>query len=480
MKLSIFSRLFAGYFLIFVLAIAMSVYVAGKFRHTEDITGSILTLNDQVSTYEKKLIDAMLAQVRYERKFTVLKDNTLYEQFVASGDDFRQYFGMLVSLSDSPLMQSSLEDIKRAYENYHAIFNREVDLLKAGRRYPQDAFLKEKENAINEIMEGLKRFRSHGENNTYEKIKKLGEAGANARRVALIMTAFYLIFGMSISILITRGITKPLNIMRKKTREIAGGDYKGNLNLVSPPEIAELAQDFNFMCNKLKEIDKLKSDFLSYMSHELRTPLTSIKEGSTLLLEGIGGEINDKQRRLLTIIRAETDRLIDIVNSLLDLSKMEAGMMTYNFAYANTADLIERVVTELEPISEAKSIRLEAHIEKGLPRVKIDNDRILQVLRNLVVNAIKFTPRDGIVKVSARPTTQGVEVSVSDTGIGIPEEDLASIFDKFRQAGKSPNQMKGTGLGLAIAKHIINAHGGEIWVKSRQGQGSTFTFALSS
>jgi two-component system sensor histidine kinase GlrK len=235
------------------------------------------------------------------------------------------------------------------------------------------------------------------------------------------------------------------------------------------------------MCNKLKEIDKLKSDFLSFMSHELRTPLTSIKEGSTLLLEGIGGEITEKQKRLLTIIRAETDRLIDIVNSLLDLSKMEAGMMTYNYTYADIAYLINKAVTELEPISESKDIKLEIDIEKELPRVKIDSDRILQMLRNLLGNAVKFTQNGGQVKISARAINKEVEISVSDTGIGIPKENLQTIFNKFQQASiKNLNLIKGTGLGLAIVKHIINAHGGRIWVESEPGQGSTFTFVLSA
>ncbi len=481
MRLPIFFRLFIGYFLIFVLTIAMSVYVVREFQHMEKATSSILITNEKMLNHHKKIVDALLSQVRYEKKFLVLKDETFYKYFITAKNDFDKNFNELVLLSDSPQMRKLLDNINQSYNYYHRVFDREIKFLREGRNYPVNLYLQEKENAINQVMDGLKEIRSYNENRIYEKIKQVGKSGADARKIALIFTISYLIFGITLSIFVTRSITKPLAVMRKKTREIATGNYSGNLNISSPPEIQELVKDFNFMCYKLKEIDKLKSDFLSFMSHELRTPLTSIKEGSTLLLEGIGGDITDKQKRLLTIIRSETDRLIDIVNSLLDLSKMEAGMMTYNYGYADISQLINRAVTELEPISESKNIKLETEIEDRLPRVKVDSERILQVLRNLMGNAIKFTPNGGKVKILARMINNEIEVSISDTGIGIEKENLKTIFDKFQQASiKSQRSFKGTGLGLAIVKHIIDAHGGKIWVESEPGKGSTFTFVLSS
>jgi two-component system sensor histidine kinase GlrK len=226
-------------------------------------------------------------------------------------------------------------------------------------------------------------------------------------------------------------------------------------------------------------VDKMKSDFLSTMSHELRTPLTSIKEGISLLRDGIGGTLGEKQKRLLNILTAETHRLIGLVNSLLDLSKMEAGMMTYHFEAGNLPPLIQRAMMEMVPLVEAKRIRLEAGMNEGLPNVNMDGDRILQALRNLIGNAVKFTPEEGRIRVFARPTNGGVEVSVEDTGPGIPKENMTTIFERFRQVpGKSSNSMKGTGLGLAIVKHIITAHGGKVWAESHPGRGSTFIFVL--
>jgi two-component system sensor histidine kinase GlrK len=282
-----------------------------------------------------------------------------------------------------------------------------------------------------------------------------------------------------ISLFITRSITSPLAKLIDKTREISNWVFKADLNLTSPPEIQELALAINSMCEKLKTVDKMKSDFFSTMSHELRTPLTSIKEGTSLLLEGVGGGTTEKQKKLLKIIAVESHRLIDLVNASLDLSKIEAGMMTFNFGSADITPLIQRVVTEVRPWALAKGIVFEVNHPPELPAVPMDTERILQALRNLIGNAIKFTPDGGKVTVSARHENKHLLLTVRDTGIGISRENLTDIFDKYRQGTlKDSNYIKGTGLGLAIVKHIVTAHGGNVWAESDPGQGSSFIFSL--
>lgn len=240
-----------------------------------------------------------------------------------------------------------------------------------------------------------------------------------------------------------------------------------------------MAGAFNLMCHKLKDLDRMKSDFFASMSHELRTPLTSIKEGSGMLLEGVGGSMTDKQRKVLTILFEESNRLIHLVNSLLDLSRMEAGMMAYTFAPTQVAPLVQKAVAELGPFAEAKRISLEARLSDELPAVNADRERILQVLRNLVGNALKFTPNGGRVTLCARRRDGGVEVRVEDTGPGIPRESLETIFNKYEQAKTfRSGRIDGSGLGLAIVRHIITAHGGRVWAESEPGRGSSFIFVL--
>jgi two-component system sensor histidine kinase GlrK len=385
----------------------------------------------------------------------------------------------MMSLSDSPQARSLLNAVKESYQTYQTLLQEEMAFLKTGRSYSQTGFQREKEKATQSIIDGLEKLRTYTARNATDKIRSLHEIGTELRRMAMIMTGAFLIFGIVISLWINRSITRPLSILEKKTNDIGKGNFREDLNIPSPPELAGLAGAFNLMCSKLSELDKMKSDFFSSITHELRTPLSTIKMGIVLLKEGIEGPLTEGQRGLLKVLEKDTHLLIDLVNSLLDLSKMEAGMMRFQLEPKNIAPLIGQTVEEMGPLVEAKKIALEVSVTEALPVVKMDSERILQALRNIIGNAVKFTPEKGRVRVSARRADHGVEVSVADTGPGIPAGNLITIFEKFQQTmiqGSQP--VKGTGLGLAITKQIITHHGGKIWAESELGQGSTFIFVL--
>ncbi len=478
MKLSIFSRLAVGYLSLLVLVAAVSIYAILQMGQVRRVTHSIISIDNYLMDVQNKLTDIFLSETRYEKKYIIMKDKTLYEGFVRTAGDFEQNLGEAILLTDSPEIRELLARIKHFHERYKTLFDEEAEFVKTGMKYPKPEYAKEKEKIADDIINELRTLKTSSQKNIFRKIRDLGEAGTRARTVAITFTLTSLLFGIVLSILITRSITLPLAEMKKKTKEISSGRFEANLDLPAPPEIGELAAAFNLMCRKLKEVDKMKSDFFSLMSHELRTPLTSIKEGTNLMLEGLAGDITDKQKKLLTILSEESNRLIGLVNSLLDLSKMEAGMLAYNFASTELPPLIQKVIFEVLPIAESKNIRVDKKIEK-LPPLKMDTERVLQALRNLIGNALKFTPPGGSVEVSARLIQNTVEVSVADSGIGIPKEHLATIFDKFQQV-RHPGHGRhaGTGLGLAIVRHIINAHGGKVWLESNVGKGSTFFFAL--
>lgn len=479
MRLTIFSRLAVGYLAIFILVTAANVYSIAQLYRINNITRSVLKIDNRIIDYGEMLTDALLTQIRYERKWVITRDDTLYDQFFLSKKDFTRSLREAQSAAESSKVQRLLDHVSAQHQLYHVLFKEEVKHLKSGRNYAQRRYQKEKEKATDAAIEGLNKIKAYSQHNISKKIKRLDALGGNARLASMVMTVSSLILGVLISLFITRSITSPIAIMEKKTREIAKGDLRGDLNLSSPPEIGQLAAAFNLMCNRLNELDTMKSNFFSTMSHELRTPLTSIKEGIGLLLDDVEGVMTERQRKVLTILTEESNRLIVLVNSLLDLSKMDVGMMTYNFERANLVPLIETVMVEMEPLAQAKKIRLETDISKNLPMVKIDFERILQALRNLIGNAVKFAPERGRVSVSARTMDGKVEVSVADTGPGIPPESLITIFEKFRQADLTDSTgMKGTGLGLAIVQHIISSHDGKIWAESTLGQGSTFTFLL--
>jgi two-component system, NtrC family, sensor histidine kinase KinB len=228
---------------------------------------------------------------------------------------------------------------------------------------------------------------------------------------------------------------------------------------------------------KLKELDRLKSEFVLMASHELRTPLTSIGMSVDLLMERIQSEIGDKEKQLLSAAHEEVERLKALISDLLDLSRIEAGKIDMEFERASVSLLLERAVGVLQAQADEKSVDLSMEIQEGLPPVKADPNKIVWVLTNLGGNALRFTDRGGHIRVAARRLGPQVHISVHDDGVGIPQEYQSKIFDKFVQV-QTHGGREGSGLGLAICKEIVRAHGGTIWVDSTPGQGSVFTFTL--
>jgi len=232
---------------------------------------------------------------------------------------------------------------------------------------------------------------------------------------------------------------------------------------------------------KLENLDKLKSDFVSIVSHELRTPLTSIKANAELILMKPAMEL-ERKHKFLKVINEESERLGRLINDLLDLSRIEAGMVHWRDEELSLEDVLQKSVDGVLPLVQVKGLRLKMSIDESLPPVHGDVDRLVQLMTNLLSNAVKFTPAGGTITVEGRlePSPQRqLVVAVSDTGSGIPPGELKLIFDKFhRSSDQFMSQTEGTGLGLSIARQIVEHHGGAIWATSAHGSGSTFTFTL--
>ncbi len=233
---------------------------------------------------------------------------------------------------------------------------------------------------------------------------------------------------------------------------------------------------------EMREADRLKSQFLANMSHELRTPLNSIIGFSRVILKGIDGPINETQEEDLQAIYSAGQHLLGLINDILDLSKIEAGKMELAFAEVDLKEIIQGVLSTAIGLVKDKPIKLSADVPEDLPTVQADNIRVRQVLLNLVSNAAKFTEQ-GRIAISARRINddgrEAVMIAVSDTGPGIEVEDQARLFEPFSQVDASPTRKTGgTGLGLSISRHLVELHGGRIWVESKPGAGSTFAFTL--
>ncbi|MBC7250702.1 MAG: GAF domain-containing protein [Anaerolineae bacterium] len=249
-------------------------------------------------------------------------------------------------------------------------------------------------------------------------------------------------------------------------------------NLSVALDNAYLYQDALETAERLEEVDRLKSQFLANMSHELRTPLNSIIGFSRVILKGIDGPITEQQQQDLEAIYNSGQHLLGLINDILDISKIEAGKMELSFQPVDFGEVIHGVMSTAIALVKDKPIELQQSVPADLPTVIADERRIRQVLLNLVSNAAKFTD-EGFIRVEASCDEEFVTVSVADSGIGIPAAKLPRIFEAFTQVDTSPSRKYGgTGLGLTISKSFIELHGGEIWVESESGKGSTFTFKL--
>ena len=229
---------------------------------------------------------------------------------------------------------------------------------------------------------------------------------------------------------------------------------------------------------QLEVASQHKSEFLANMSHELRTPLNAVIGFSEVLLQRMFGELNDKQDEYLKDIYASGQHLLSLINDILDLSKIEAGRMELELTDFDFPTALDSALTLIRERAGRRSIALHLSIDERLGQMRADERKIRQVVLNLLSNAIKFTPEGGRIEVAAVPRDEFVEVSVSDTGIGIAPEDQEAVFEEFRQVGTAAKKVEGTGLGLALSRKFIELHGGRIWVQSQVGIGSTFTFTI--
>lgn len=306
-----------------------------------------------------------------------------------------------------------------------------------------------------------------------------------------------LLIGFLGAIILSSMMTKPIKKMAKGAESIGQGKLDTVIQVTSKDELGNLARDLNKMAKKLAELDQMKQDFLSSITHEFRSPLNAMGIHFDLLFKGHLGELNDKQKDSLSILKNNSSRLGMFIDDLLDVAKLERGKMVINGSLFNLSPIIRETADFYKVQADQKSISLKTESADELPQVYADPDRTRQILTNLLNNAIKFTPENGEIIIDAgyqspdssrlsgdlpmRQDAGFVEVSVKDSGMGIPEDQLGTIFNKFEQVKGIRNKVvgqKGTGLGLAIVKGIVEGQGGNIRVESEPGKGTTFFFTI--
>ncbi len=276
---------------------------------------------------------------------------------------------------------------------------------------------------------------------------------------------------------IAKSILKPLKLVTKATKQLAHGNFDVRLAINARDEIGELADTFNSVAEDLGKYENTRRGFVANVSHELRSPLTSMQG----LVQGVldGTIPADQQKNYLNVVLDETKRLNFLINDLLDLSQIESGKLAFEFKNIDINELIRRCLITFESKISAKDIEVEVEINEEKQFVWADENRIKQVMLNLIDNAVKFTPQGGTIKIFTSETPASIFVNVNNSGGVIEPEDLPYVFERFYKADKSHTRtQEGTGLGLSIVKKILVGHGQNIWVKSAPQDGTTFTFTL--
>lgn len=499
---SLWKRMAFGYVIIALFMSAMSFYLFLRLNHINKVVDSIVNIDIPSIENGEKLVDSLLEQVRNEKKYLITSDGAFLNLFDKKKIEF---FERLQSLEESTPHNNKekkvlINQIKEFYNKYIVMASKEFVLLGYDKIIPPDTrYEDKKKETLDRITQSINKLILTQQTTLIQKIELFQKTTHKSTKIFLVIISFAILCGVIFSCFFTYSICSPIKILKNATERIAHGDLDYRVVVKSYDEIGTLGTAFNQMCNKLKEIDQMKSEFISNISHNLKTPLTAIREANELMLDKIAGQISKPQTKLLNIIKENTLRLIMMINDLLDISRLESGLIRYNFQYANIQDVIHRSIDAIRFLAESKNISIRWENGVSTPEILIDRDKVSQVLDNIFSNAIKFTPSGGTITVKTyeiettnishvleeqnrlQNIRSFIQVSISDTGVGIPAEYHKKIFDKFQQVvNKGKGGIKGTGLGLFIAKHVVLDHGGDIWVESNEGKGCTFHFTLPS
>ena len=479
---------------------ATLIYQVSAVQSVQEISSRLSEITFRAVEISLKLIRQRDLVEEFTRKYLAIRDpgarSLYYNRLRAAWDGFHADLGQVNTQAQST---AELQAISRAIESW-ARFTEDFRAATAPGKPQPDRLPPELEEDLNRLRESIDGIYEETLRPITAWLALSKTTSQRARRVSWLVTGSAIMIGALVSFLLMRSVSRPLRQLAEGTRAIARGNLSYRFGTPGDEEFHDVARDFNMMVRRLNELDQMKKDFVSHVSHEIKSPLASMRETVELLLEGIPGELTDGQRRLLELNLKSNRRLFSMIENLLDLSRMEAGVMEYEMKHQDLVPLIQASVAEFEPLAHEKRLEIRCGLPDGPALVPCDGDRIIQVLDNLLGNAVKFSPRDSSIRVSAvHGPDSGIRtpagwaggshadggssefwmVEVSDSGPGIPDPEKEAIFDRYRQVRQGPGTpAQGTGLGLAICRTIVSAHGGTIWVDDNPGGGSCFRFVI--
>ncbi len=490
--------------------IAVLLYQLSLIHRMQSINRDLSRVNFNAASIARDLQQEIDNAQDFRSRFLILQDYDYQKLWQETERSFLEDLERLEALELSAGERTEIERLANQWRSLQNVIQEQEEVLPSIFALPDTNSVKEEriqalravqDNMFDALTEHVEQLASQTRSAILNRVQQSTRTGEQAEWVSWSAAALALGLSLLVSVLIVRSISGPLGQLTRGTREIAKGRFSYRLNAQGSGELSQLAEDFNNMAEKLNELDQMKRDFVSHVSHELKSPLASMQETVRLLLEEVPGPLTEKQKRLLDLTYQSGKRLTAMIRNLLDMARMEAGVMEYEFEEEDLAELTRTAIAEFEPQLRGKNVQVKSELPQDRVRVECDGGCILQVVSNLLANAFKFSPEGSTIQVrlqlldqipagvptSFRPQLEsrgdGAQewlalLSISDSGPGIPDIQKLKIFERFHQIKEGQMSGAGAGLGLAISHSILEAHGGAIWVEDNLEGGSIFFVLL--
>ncbi len=473
MRLTLYWKLLLGFGLIIFVLTAANVYVLFQLVTVSSATRTTITRDVQSVDLTKQLRTILYDEERYAQKFLVTRDTTYFSLF---HDQQRIALGILGSMTQS--VKDSTERARvQATTARHSWYA--VTVAATYRANPSTGELIARQEAMMDTLdfvyrdlEEMVKARQHA---VQETVVTAQDSAETASEVSLLLTLGALFLAGAIALALTQSITVPIRALMRATDEVAQGTFT-KVQMKMRGELGRLADAFNHMGTRLRHAQEARVEMMHHISHEIRMPLQTMHSAYYLLSEGEAGPVTEGQQRLLSTVRDNIDKITRFSNQFLDLARIEAGMMEFELVPTDLHSVLEQSIEDARVIASRKEVSITFDAAP-VPPAKANPDRCSQIFANLLNNAVKYTDPGGKIVVSLCATDTIVRCAVKDNGVGISQEEIKNIFQKFYRA-RNAGRRGGTGIGLALVQALVRGMGGQVTVESAPGEGSTFVVEL--
>ncbi|MFO7645448.1 MAG: HAMP domain-containing sensor histidine kinase [Desulfosarcina sp.] len=483
LRFGITGKLLVWFLLIIAIFYGTIVVLYVDVQRVVGLSESIVAKHYTIASGSKKMIEMLLSMEENKQKFLLLKTSDYLTFFNEAQRAFEDSLAQVTRLTAVGYEIATVwRDISNDYGTYPTLAEFSAH-LEGEVNDPQavDAIWIP-ESVVNDWIGIISAERLKNERDIELATRELNRKGRLSARKGMIGLAVSSLVGLMGIVYLAYSMIRPLRELMIGIRDISSNRLSTPLEVRSQDEFGELAHAFNEMSHRLRKEERMRSDFISMLSHEIRTPLTSIRESVNMIREGVLGSVNKRQEKFLGIASTEITRMGDLLNHLMQASRLEPGMLSIHLEPIDARSFVSECADSIKPAAQAKNIDLHLEVPPHLPPIVGDRKQLQQAMLNYLSNAVKFSEPETRITIGVHPHPKKNQLTffVEDSGPGILEEDQTFLFNKYYRGRRERERLEGVGLGLSIVKNIVESHHGQVWVNSLVGQGSTFGFNLPS